>query len=385
MKFPLDIFNKADTPCYYYDLSLLRRTLDAAMTAASAHANFRLHYAAKANVDPRVLHEIQARGFGADVVSGGELDAVCEAGFAPESVFFAGVGKTDSEITAALEKGIGCLNVESIPELEVINSIALSLGKNAPVALRVNPNIDAHTHHLITTGLEDNKFGINPEFLDRAIDLAVKSEGIELTGLHFHIGSQITITYPFELLCERVNHLVEHCAKRGVTFRILNLGGGLGVDYDDPDKNPIPAFSSVFDTVARHLVTAPGQEVHFELGRSLVAQCGSLISRVLYVKEGHSRKFAIIDAGMSELIRPALYQASHLVENLSAENRGETSFMPYDVVGPICETSDSFGEAIVLPATRRGDIIAIRSAGAYGETMASHYNCRQLKPTLYNL
>lgn len=382
--FPLGEFEKHPTPFYFYDLNLLGATLDAAKEAAAEFPSFRLHYAVKANFDRRILRIAAEKGFGADIVSGGELALVNEAGFAPGSIVFAGVGKTDHEIASALDTGIGCFNVESVPELENIGRIAGEKGVKAQVALRVNPNIDAHTHHLITTGLQDNKFGINIDRLDSAVDMALAMDNIDLAGLHFHIGSQITILYPFELLCDRVNLLLEKFTRRGVRFRSINLGGGLGVDYDNPDKAPIPDFKSVFRTVGRYLNVAPGQEVHFELGRSLVAQCGSLITRILYIKEGHSRKFAIVDAGMSELIRPALYQASHMVENLSAMSRGETSHKPYDVVGPICETSDTFGEAIVLPLSRRGDIVAIRSAGAYGESMASHYNCRFLYPTLYS-
>lgn len=383
MTFPIDILSSLESPFYFYDLDLFRRTLREAKKAASPYPAFRLHYAVKANVDAEILRVAHEEGFGADVVSGGELKAVTDAGFPGASIVFAGVGKSDREIHLGLDLGIGCFNVESLPELEVINSIALDCGRVAPVALRVNPNIDAHTHHFITTGLKDNKFGINLDILGKAIKMARSMPGIDLVGLHFHIGSQITINYPFELLCERVNHILDSCRAQGVEFRSINLGGGLGVDYDNPDSNPIPDFSSFFRIIGRTLRITPGQTVHFELGRSLVAQCGSLISRILYIKEGHNRRFAIIDAGMSELIRPALYQASHSIENLSADARGERRHLPYDVVGPICETSDSFGEGVILPVSLRGDIIAIRSAGAYGEAMASHYNCRYLNPSYY--
>lgn len=381
---PLELLSAPETPFYFYDLGLFRRTLRAARKAAAKYPAFRLHYAVKANVDPIILTAAKEEGVGADVVSGGELRAVAKAGFQPDSIVFAGVGKSDKEINLALDMNIGCFNVESIAELEVINEIAASKGNVAPVALRVNPNIDAHTHHFITTGLQDNKFGINLDLLDQAVELAETLPAVDLIGLHFHIGSQITINYPFELLCERVNHITSDLRSRGIELNCINLGGGLGIDYDNPDVNPIPDFAGLFDTVGRTLDIRQGQTVHFELGRSLVAQCGSLISRVLYIKEGHSRRFAIIDAGMSELIRPALYQASHAIENLSALARGESRYLPYDVVGPICETSDSFGEGVVLPVTARGDIIAIRSAGAYGEAMASHYNCRYLNQSYYH-
>ena len=364
-------------------MGLLGRTLDVLSGIAADFPAFRIHYALKANVNPVLLRAIADSGLGADIVSGGELQAALDAGFAPGRIFFAGVGKTDSEIAAALEAGIGCLNVESQAEMEVISSIASALRKTADIAIRVNPDIDAHTHHYITTGLQDNKFGINLDCLDACIDLARSLPGIRLRGLHFHIGSQITILDPFRLLCDRVNSILAQQRTRGVEFSFVNLGGGLGVDYDNPEANPVPDFLAVVELMSRTLEIPDGMEVHLELGRSVVAQCGSLISRVLYIKEGHSRRFAIVDAGMTELIRPALYGAMHHIDNISAAARGESVHMPYDVVGPVCETSDSFGEAVVLPLSRRGDIIAIRSAGAYGESMSSHYNCRSLNPPIY--
>ena len=382
--FPLADLESRATPFYYYDMALLRRTLDALADAmASGDGAFVAHYALKANSNSVILREIASRGFGADIVSGGELKAALDAGFPPGKIFFAGVGKTDAEISAALDAGIGCFNVESLPELEVISALAEAHGVEAPVALRVNPNIDAHTHHFITTGLQDNKFGINLDMLDMAVDRAMAMKGIRFRGLHFHIGSQITITYPFELLCERVNHIVSGLRERGISLELVDLGGGLGVDYDNPDDNPVADFAAFAGVVSRTLDISAAGEVHFEPGRSVVAQCGSLITRVLYIKEGHSRSFAIVDAGMSELIRPALYQAMHYIDNLSAVARRESRHMPYDVVGPVCETSDTFGESIVLPESRRGDILAIRSAGAYGESMASHYNCRRLNPPYF--
>lgn len=383
LNIPADRLQEHPTPYYCYDMTLLDRTLGALAAVEARYPAFRIHYALKANVNPVLLERIAGRGFGADIVSGGELRAALQAGFRPGSVFFAGVGKTDAEIEAALDAGIGCFNVESEPELEVIAAIARRKGLVADIALRVNPNIDAHTHHFITTGLEDNKFGINLDRLDACIDLARGLEGVNLRGLHFHIGSQITIMYPFRLLCERVNDIVKRQAARGVEFSFVNLGGGLGVDYDDPDGGAVPDFGRYADVIAAGLDLPGGMKVHLEPGRSVVAQCGSLISRVLYIKEGHSRRFAIIDAGMSELIRPALYGALHRIDNLSAAGRGESRHLTYDVVGPVCETSDTFGEGVVLPVTRRGDILAVRSAGAYGESMASHYNCRSLNQPLY--
>ncbi len=378
-KFPVDRFRQQPTPFYYYDLSLLHRTLDEIDKASSAYYGFKVHYAVKANYNPRILKEISRYGLGADTVSAGEIAAAVEAGFAAGDIVFAGVGKSDEEIAYALKTGIGCFNAESVPELEAIMDIASGMGVVAPVALRVNPNIDAHTHHYITTGLSENKFGIDMSMLAGVVDMCVASPAVSLRGLHFHIGSQITDMKPYEMLCQRINSLQDEYRGKGIIFDTINVGGGLGVDYADPDSVPMPDFKEYFDTFHRNLRLMPGQELHFELGRSVVAQCGSLISRVLYVKEGVKKRFAILDAGMTDLIRPALYQAHHMIENLTSQS-DETSV--YDVVGPVCESSDCFGEGEMLPVTRRGDIMALRSAGAYGESMVSRYNCRR-QPSSY--
>lgn len=374
VRFPVSEFKELPTPFYFYDLSLLDRTL-AEIKRTARDPRFKVHYAIKANANPGILRRIQAAGLGVDAVSGGEISAALEAGFDGDKIVYAGVGKSDREITLGLEAGIQCFNVESLPELEVIDELAGQLGKVATVALRVNPNIDAHTHAYITTGLAENKFGINLEQLPAIVEKATSLENIRLEGLHFHIGSQITDNEPFVLLCETINGLLSEYAGKGYRFRTINVGGGLGIDYADPDRHPIPDFETYFNTFRNHLKLSEGQEVHFELGRSVVAQCGSLITRVLYVKEGVTKRFAIVDAGMTELIRPALYSAHHKIENLSSPN-GERHH--YDVVGPICESSDCFGKDELLPAIRRGDFLALRSAGAYGEIMASQYNCRPL-------
>jgi len=374
MIFPIQEFENIETPFYYYDLKLLESTLKAIKEAAH-YANYHVHYAVKANANPEILRVIQQAGLGVDCVSGGEIKAALDMGFDPSDIVFAGVGKSDREIEYALKSGIGCFNVESIPELEVIQMIASRLGCNANVALRVNPDIDAHTHHYITTGLEENKFGISMHILEKAISYCYAQPNVKLTGLHFHIGSQITTNEPFRILCERINDLVKQFAEKGVVFTSINVGGGLGIDYDDPDRNPIPDFKDYFDTFNKYLKLSPEQHLHFELGRSIVAQCGSLITRVLYVKEGLKKKFVIVDAGMTDLIRPALYQAHHKIENITSKS-DVTDI--YDVVGPICESSDCFGQDETLPLTKRGDLLALRSAGAYGEIMASQYNCRNL-------
>jgi diaminopimelate decarboxylase len=376
------MFANVDTPAYHYNLSLLRETLQAVKAASQGRSDFNVHYAVKANTCAEILREVAKTGFGADTVSMGEIKAAVDCGFDPEKIVFAGVGKTDKEIEYALSIGIGCFNVESLPELEVISEIAAKHGRVANVALRVNPNIDAHTHHYITTGLAENKFGISLEMLDNVIERAYALPAVRLVGLHFHIGSQITITQPYEILCNRINMLLAKFAARGIRFKSINVGGGLGIDYDNPTANPIPDFAAYFGTFSRLMPQREGREIHFELGRAIVAQCGTLITRALYVKKGLNKKFAIVDAGMTELIRPALYQAYHQIANLSGEAEGRKPGK-YDVVGPICESSDVFGEDIELPEVKRGDILAIRSAGAYGEIMSSHYNCRTLNPSIF--
>ena len=378
--FPIEKFGGLRTPFYYYDLGLLRRTLATVRESASPSPEFRVHYAVKANANPVLLAEIAASGLGADCVSGGEIRAALDAGFKPESIVYAGVGKSDAEINFALENGISRFNVESAAELEVINELALKAGKKAPVSLRINPDIGAHTHSNITTGLAENKFGINYEQMEDVLRLALGLPAVEYKGLHFHIGSQLLDMMDFVALCNRINSLVDELSRAGLPVGDINVGGGLGVSYEHPNLLPVPDFRSYFDTFRRHLRLPAGTPVHFELGRSIVAQCGSLISRVLYVKQGTTKQFAIIDGSMTELIRPALYKAYHRIENLSSDEPEEV----YDVVGPVCESSDVFLKAAHLNKCRRGDLLAIRSAGAYGEAMASRYNCRPLPEAYYD-
>ena len=261
-----------------------------------------------------------------------------------------------------------------MPELEVINELAAAKNKTASVALRINPNVDAHTHNYITTGLNENKFGINMEDIDKVIHVLPDLKNIRMIGIHFHIGSQITDMTAYHNLCVRITEIEEIFASKNIIVQHINVGGGLGINYEHPNHFPIPEFETYFRTFKEHFNLLPGQTLHFELGRSVVAQCGSLISKVLYVKEGSTKNFVILDAGFTDLIRPALYQAYHRIENLSSDLPVEQ----YDVVGPICESSDVFDKDCYLNKTRRGDIIAIRSAGAYGEIMASQYNLRAL-------
>lgn len=372
--FPLDKFNETDTPFYYYDTDLLRETLRTINTEAGKYEGFCVHYAVKANANPKILNVICQAGLGADCVSGGEIQAAINVGFSSSKIVFAGVGKSDKEINLAIDKDIFCFNVESVPELAVINEIAAAKGKVAKVAFRINPNVGAHTHANITTGLAENKFGIAMEDMEDIIGQAEDMKNVKFVGLHFHIGSQILDMGDFVALCNRINDLQKQLEAHHVTVDNINVGGGLGIDYTHPNKVSVPDFKSYFATYARHLKLRKGQMLHFELGRSVVGQCGSLISRVLYVKQGTAKQFAILDAGMTDLIRPALYQAYHKIENLSSEAPMQT----YDVVGPICESSDVFAKAIDLNECHRGDLVAIRSAGAYGEIMASQYNCRPL-------
>ena len=366
------------TPFYYYDTALLQATLDTIRHEIAQHPNYHVHYALKANANPKLLHIIQQAGLGADCVSGGEVQAAIDAGFPADKLVYAGVGKSDREILTALKYNIFCFNVESVPELQVINELAAREGKVAHVCLRINPDVEAHTHAHIVTGKAENKFGIALNDMLHVVRLANELPNIDFEGLHFHIGSQITDMQDYVALCERVNAIQDQLNQLNIYPSVINVGGGLGVDYQEPEQNPIADFRTYFQVFAQHLKMRPNQSLHFELGRSVVAQCGSLITQVLYVKQATSKRFVIVDAGMTELIRPALYQAKHKIVNLTSQSEQQEK---YDVVGPICESSDVFDKDLLLPITQRGDILAIRSAGAYGESMASTYNCRPLPDT----
>ena len=363
------------TPFYYYDTCLLQATLDAIKHEVEQYPNYHVHYAIKANANPRLLSIIQQAGLGADCVSGGEVQRAMEVGFPADKIVYAGVGKSDWEILLALKNDIFCFNVESIPELLVINDLAGQVGKVARVCLRINPDVEAHTHTHIITGMAENKFGIALADMMEVVEIANQLEHVSFQGLHFHIGSQITNMHDYVSLCERVNAIQHQLNKQGIYPSVINVGGGLGVDYQSPEAYPIANFKAYFNVFTQHLHLRPEQSLHFELGRSIIAQCGSLMTRVLYVKQGTNKQFAIVDAGMTELIRPALYQAKHKIVNLTSRLN---TMEKYDVVGPICESSDVFDKDILLPTTQRGDLMAIRTAGAYGESMASTYNCRTL-------
>lgn len=374
MNFPTDKFQGIETPFYYYDKKVLLATLDTIKAELAERPNYHLHYAIKANANLEVLKEIQKAGFGVDAVSGGEIQQALKAGFEAQKIVYAGVGKNDWEINLGLDAGIFCFNVESLEELRIINELAQKKHKTAKVCFRINPNVGAHTHANITTGLMENKFGIAMEDMELAIREAKELSNIEFIGLHFHIGSQILEMDDFAALANRVNELQDRLESQGIKVKNINVGGGLGIAYNDPDGKPVPDFKKYFDTYAQNLKLREGQQVHFELGRAVVGQMGSLITRILYVKNTHHKQFAIVDGGMSDLIRPALYDAHHKIQNISSMEAEET----YDVVGPICESSDVFGKNEKLPKCHRGDLIALRSAGAYGEIMACQYNCRKL-------
>lgn len=367
---PLSIFEKLRTPFYFYDMELLEEHLHIAASAAKKYG-YSIHYAIKANHNSRILNSMKRAGFGVDCVSENELLLALNNNFSPSKILLAGVGKTDHEIRLAINNSIEAIHVESIEELMVINGIAGEMKKRVRIALRINPDVDAYTHPSITTGLSENKFGISLRKINELIPLASELDHIDIIGLHFHIGSQIEKLEVFKSLSLRVNEIWSNFISNGFSFNYLNLGGGLGVDYYSPDDNVAP-FDSYFKIFKENLKVGEETEIHFELGRSLIAHSGSLISKVLYVKKGDEKDFLILDAGMTDLMRPALYHSYHQIDNLSA--LGDTHI--YDIVGPVCESSDTFAQKRAITKSTRNDIVAIRSAGAYGEVMSSNYNLR---------
>ncbi|XWN36246.1 MAG: diaminopimelate decarboxylase [Balneola sp.] len=377
----LTAFSSKATPYYFYDLDLFKATLSKVKKHGTSKG-YHIHYALKANSHPRILDQVIKAGLSADCVSGGEVERAIECGFSPDKIAFAGVGKRDIEIEIGLKNNILCFNVESVQELEVINELASKNNRTAKIALRINPNVDANTHKYITTGLKENKFGINEKDLPDIFELLPSLKHIELIGIHFHIGSQIEELEPFKKLCLRANELNAFFENKGHKLSIINVGGGFGINYSSPNGSGIPDFEKFFGTFEKHLQLKPHQQLHFELGRSVVGQSGSLITRVLYTKTGIEKNFAIIDAGMTELIRPALYQAKHEIQIIS--NQSGRSEKKYDIVGPICESSDVFRTDYKISELKRGDLLAIRSCGAYGEVMKSRYNLRHEIGTVFS-
>lgn len=379
LKNKVEKFESLKTPFFYYDMELLQKTLDALKSCLDG-TNFHVHYALKANVNEPILKLIRSNGFGADCVSANEVKKALEVGFQPGDIVFAGVGKSDDEISYALDQQIFAFNCESVQELEVINEMAREKQVKARVALRLNPNVDPETHQYITTGLSDNKFGISLSGLESIFANHSNWNNLDIEGIHFHIGSQVTKLEKYRELSERVNGLINHFEEQGIKLKYVNLGGGLGINYENPYEEPVAPFEAYFKIFKDHLKIRPGLDVHFELGRSLVGHCGTLVTRVLYTKEGENTNFLIVDAGMTELLRPALYQAFHKIESLT----GQGASKRYDVVGPICETSDFFGKYVELPESKRGDLVAVLSAGAYAEVMSSSYNLRDKAPAYYS-
>lgn len=369
-----------ETPFYFYDIDLLRQTLDSVVWAASKY-NFKIHYAIKANYDPRILQIIKEYGLGIDCASGNEVRCAIEAGFDPQSIVYAGVGKKDKELRYAIEQGIFAINCESLQEIEVLNDIAAEMGKVVNIGLRVNPDIDPKTNHCIDTGQADSKFGISYEKVLEQAEWIQSLSNVCVKGMHLHIGSQIRELHVFQYLCDKVNVITDNLVKKGFNLDFVDVGGGLGINYDMPENEPVPNFASVFAIINGNLKVG-GREIHFEFGRSIVGECGELITKVLYRKDtATGRRLVIVDASMTELIRPMLYGAYHDIENLTST---ETKHEKYSVVGTACESTDVFNESLTLPKTVRGDILSIKSAGAYGMSMASRYNQHDLPGAVYS-
>lgn len=368
-----------ETPFYLYDTALLRQTLES-LTYESNKYGYKVHYAIKANYDDRILSIIREYGLGIDCASGNEIRKAIEAGFAPEGIVYAGVGKRDKELRYAIERGILAINCESIEELQLVDRLAAEAGRKVDVALRINPDIDPRTNHCIDTGQADSKFGIPYEEILSNVEAIQGLRHLAIIAIHLHIGSQIRELHVFENMCHKVNRIVENLEKLGFSFRFIDVGGGLGIDYDMPENEPIPNFASLF-AIVRNNLRVGEREVHFEFGRSIVGECGELITRVLFNKTtATGRKLVIVDASMTELIRPALYGSYHNIENITSKAEQHEK---YTVVGTACESTDVFDENVTMPVTGRGDLLAIKSAGAYGMSMASRYNLHDLPGAVY--
>lgn len=375
-----DKLAKFETPFYLYDIGLLDQTLESLMSIASKYG-YKIHYAIKANYDAKLLQIIRKYGVGIDCASGNEVRCAIEAGFDPKSIVYAGVGKRDKEICYAIEQNILAINCESIEELYLVDQLAAEAGKVVSIALRVNPDIDPKTNHCIDTGQADSKFGISYEEILSSVDAIKSLKHVDVIGMHIHIGSQIRELHVFENMCNKVNVIVENLTKLGFEIEFVDVGGGLGINYDMPENEPIPNFASVFAIIKQHLKVG-NRQVHFEFGRSIVGQCGELITKVLYNKTtATGRRLVIVDGSMTELIRPALYGSYHNIENITSEAEQR---LKYTIVGTACESTDVFDENVSLPITKRGDLLTIKSAGAYGMSMASRYNQHDLPTAVYS-
>ncbi|MFI3264557.1 MAG: diaminopimelate decarboxylase [Rikenellaceae bacterium] len=375
-----DKLQQFETPFYLYDMGLLRQTLESVVYESKRYG-YKVHYAIKANYDDRILAAIKEYGLGIDCASGNELRKAIEMGFDPKGIVYAGVGKRDKEIKYAIDQQILAINCESIEELTVVDEISRSKGVVTNVALRINPDIDPKTNHCIDTGQADSKFGISYEEVMENAAMIQELKGLNIIGIHLHIGSQIRELHVFENMCNKVNVIVENLVKLGFSFDFIDVGGGLGVNYDVPENEPIPNFASLFSIVNNYLKVGD-RDVHFEFGRSIVAECGELITKILFNKTtATGRRLLIVDGSMTELVRPAMYGSYHNIENVTSQ---ESTTKKYTVVGTACESTDVFDENISLKVSKRGDLLTIKSAGAYGMSMASRYNLHDLPGAVYS-
>ncbi|RCK47694.1 diaminopimelate decarboxylase [Thalassospira profundimaris] len=370
-----DLAQQVGTPFYCYSTATLERHYKVYASAFDG-LDATVCYALKANSNQAVIKTLAKLGAGADVVSVGEMRRALRAGIAPSKVIFSGVGKADAEMREALEADIAQINVESIPELIELNRVALDMGKKARIALRINPHVDAKTHEKIATGKAENKFGID---WTRAIEVyrdAAAMDGIDVTGIAMHIGSQLTDLTPFREAFTRLAGMVEELRTHGIEIKNLDLGGGLGIAY----QGETPPLPDAYGQMVRETVGHLGCHITLEPGRLIVGNAGILVSRVMYIKDGEAKRFVILDAAMNDLIRPTLYNAYHEIIAVNEAGDGD-KMATVDVVGPVCETGDTFGKDRKLPDTLQpGDLVAICSAGAYGAVMSSTYNTRALTP-----
>ena len=370
------ISSQYTTPCYIYEKKLLLDTLHLAKNTCAKYFpnNIILHYALKANDNKEILSLILNKGFGVDCVSGGEVQYAINLGADPQKIVFAGVGKQDHEIALALTNNIYCFNCESEEEIIIINSIASNLNVKAKIMIRINPNIESNTHKNITTGNFNNKFGIPFYQLCNFLNKLKLLSNIKLIGLHYHIGSQICNLITFEELMKIINKHVNYLSTLNISIDELNFGGGLGINYQDPATKCFADFDGYFNAFHKNFNLDKRIKIHFELGRSLVAQCGIIIGKVIIVKKIQDTYYAIIDVGMNDLLRIALYDSAHKIINLTSSSK----YNKYNIVGPICESTDIFAKDILLPEIKRHDIIIIYSCGAYGHVLAGTYNRREL-------
>lgn len=364
----------AGTPAYVYSSAALTDAYTRFANALAATGlNAQICYAMKANSNIAVIRTLADLGAGADVVSGGELDRALASNVDAAKIVFSGVGKTPGEMRQAITAGIGQFNVESVPELEMLSHVAAALGAEVEIAIRVNPDVDANTHHKISTGRQEDKFGIDIARAGEIYARAAALPGIAPVSVAVHIGSQLTDVAPFRAAFARVAELVRELRAAGHDIRKLDLGGGLGIDYGGQTPPPVEDYVAVVAETVGHL----GCELMFEPGRYLAGPAGVLLTQVIYAKEAEARRFAIVDAAMNDLIRPALYDAVHRIETVHQPAEG-IELHDWDVVGPVCETGDTFAKAVQMPALSEGELLVMRDAGAYGAVMSSVYNSRAL-------